>query len=127
MNNWGVKDTKKKKDISQILHIAIVFPYPRGYGLAKTSMQQLFAVMTAVQISPEILLNQMRESSVYYHLVIDSDKCWAGSDVSMMKKLLAKLSIMLPLIKFPGKPQPTNGEGKAPRILIPIVRSLRWE
>lgn len=75
-------------------------------------MRQLFAVMTAVQISPEILLNQMRESSVYYHLVIDSDKCWADSDVSMMKKLSAKLSIMLRLIKLLGKPQPTNGEGK---------------
>lgn len=75
-------------------------------------MQQLFAVMTAVQISPEILLNQMRESSVYYHLVIDSDKCWAGLDVSMMKKLSAKRSIMLPMIKLPGKPQPTNGEGE---------------
>lgn len=68
--------------------------------------------MTAVQISPEILLNQMRESSVYYHLMIDSDKCWAHLDVSMMKKLTAKLLIMLSLIKLPGKPQPTNGEGK---------------
>lgn len=114
MNDWGVKVKKRKKkdNINQILHIAIVFPYPWGYGLAKTSMQQLFAVMTAVEISLEILLNQMRESSVYYHLVIDSDKCWAGSDVSMMKKLSAKLLIMLPLIKLPGKPQPTYGEGK---------------
>lgn len=73
---------------------------------ANTSMQQLFAVMTAVQISLEILLNQMRESSVYYHLVIDSDKCWAGSDVSVMKKLPAKLSIMFLLIKLPAEPQP---------------------
>lgn len=62
-------------------------------------MQQLFAVMAAFGISLEILLHQMRESSVYYHLVIDSDKCWVDSDVSMMKKLSAKLSIMLPLHK----------------------------
>lgn len=88
-------------------------------------MQQLFAVMTAVQISLEILLNQMRESSVYYHLVIDSDKCLEDTDMSMMKKLPAKLSIMLPLIKLPRRrePQPANeGEG-SPCILIPIVRS----
>lgn len=79
---------------------------PQATAPANTSMQQLFAVMTAVQISLEILLNQMRESSVYYHLVIDSDKCWAGSDVSVMKKLPAKLSIMFPLIKLPVEPQP---------------------
>lgn len=67
----------------------------------------------------------MRESSVYYHLVIDSDKCLEDTDMSMMKKLPAKLSIMLPLIKLPRRrePQPANeGEG-SPCILIPIVRS----
>lgn len=79
---------------------------PQATALANTSMQQLFSVMTAVQISLEILLNQMRESSVYYYLVIDSDKCWTGSDVSVMKKLPAKLSIMFPLIKLPVEPQP---------------------
>lgn len=111
MNNVGVE----LKKCRQILGIAIVFPYPQGYGLAKIVKQQSFAVMTALGISPEILLNQMRESSVYYHLVIDSDKCWANSDVSMMKKLSAKLPIMLPpWIKLPGEPQPTNG---APELL----------
>lgn len=43
---------------------------------------------------------------MYYHLVIDSDKCWAGSDVSVMKKLPANLSIMFLLIKLPVEPQP---------------------
>jgi len=105
--------------------MAIVSPYPRGHGLAKTPMRQLFAVMTAVQISPEILLTQMRESSVYYHRVIDSDKCSGDSNVSMMKELAAKPSIMLPLIKSPGEPQPTNGAERAPRILIPIAGVLQ--
>lgn len=109
------RGSRVKKKCRQILGIAIVFPYPQGYGLAKIVKQQSFAVMTALGISPEILLNQMRESSVYYHLVIDSDKCWANSDVSMMKKLSAKLPIMLPpWIKLPGEPQPTNG---APELL----------
>lgn len=92
---------RRKKSINRVPHTAIVLSYPLGYGPASTSIQQLFAIMTAVQISPEILLNQMRKSSVYYHLVIDSDKCWAGSDVNVMKKLSAKLSIMFPLIKLP--------------------------
>lgn len=107
--------------------MAIVSPYPRGHGLAKTPMRQLFAVMTAVQISPEILLTQMRESSVYYRRVIDSDKCSGDSNVSMMKELAAKPSIMLPLIKSPGEPQPTNGAERAPRILIPIAGVLLRE
>lgn len=89
---------RRKKSINRVPHTAIVLSYPLGYGPASTSMQQLFALMTAVQISPEILLNQMRKSSVYYHLVIDSDKCWAGSDMSVLS---AKLSIMCPLIKLP--------------------------
>ena len=80
-------------------------------------MQQLFAVMTAVQISPEILLNQMRESSVYYHLVIDSDKCWANTDVSVMKKLPAKLSIIFPMIKLLCK-SPARGGWRRDRVHI---------
>lgn len=64
---------------------------------------------------------------MYYHLVIDSDKCWAGSDVSVMKKLPAKLSIMFPLIKLPVEPQPKENERekendcRAVRILILIA------
>lgn len=105
----------KKKYGRQVIGIAIAFPYPQGYGPAKTVKQQSFAVMSAVGISPEILLNQMREWSAYYHLVIDSDKCWANSDVSMMKKLPAKLPIMLPpWIKLPVEAQPANG---APQLL----------
>jgi len=118
MNNWGVKNahTQKKNHQPNLSYIAIVCSLSPRPGLAKTSMQQLFAVMTAVQISLEILLNQMREASVYHHPVIDSDKCWSGSDVSMMKKLLAKLLIMSPPPPDKvsrGKPQPTNGRGES--------------
>lgn len=108
---------REKKSGSQVIGIAIAFPDPRGYGLAKTIKQQSFAVMSALGISPEISFNQMREGSAYYHLVIDSDKCWANWDVSMMKKLAAKLPIMLPpprWIKLPGEAQPANG---APQLL----------
>lgn len=89
-------------------------------------MQQLFAVMTAVQISLEILLNQMRESSVYYHLLIDSDKCWAHSDVSMMKKALGKALDNVTPDKVARQTSANKWKGKARRILIPIVRSLQW-
>jgi len=59
--------------------------------------------MTAVQISREILLNQMSKSSAYYCDLIDSDKCQADTDVNMIKKLAGKLLIMLLLIKLLGK------------------------
>lgn len=50
----------------------------------------------------------MRDSSVYYHPVTDSDKYWEDSDVSMMKKLPERISLMLPLIKLAENPQATN-------------------
>ena len=57
--------------------------------------------------------------------VIDSDKCSGNLNAGVMKELAAKPSIMLPLIKSPGKPQPINGGERAPRILIPIVGAPR--
>lgn len=58
--------------------------------------------------------------------MIDSDKCWANSDVSVMKKLLAKLLIMLPpLDKVAWRSPDSKWNSAAPRILIPIVGSLR--
>lgn len=45
---------------------------------------------------------------MYYRPVIDSDKCWEDSDVSMMKKLPERILLMFPLIKLAGNPQLTN-------------------
>ena len=87
-----------------------MFSYPRGYDLAKISKQHLFAVITAVQMTPVILLNQMSKSSAHYHLVIDSDKSLGHEhDEDALSKALVNVT---PPIKLPGKPQPTNGEGE---------------
>lgn len=49
---------------------------------------------------------------MYYCAVIDSDECWAGTDVNVINKLAGKLLIMLLLIEMHSNPVNTDSRDR---------------